>query len=1408
MKKLFAAMGVAVCCISAFSAEFYWTSTDGSGNALFGSPSNWAVGRSADAGNPGNLVPGEADYIYQFHSTNAYARSYVFNLAATEDHPSNTWTIRGFTGFDDSYNPNTIFVIGGNFTVSETFSNTCLKVEVRSGCKFTIGPDAHSRISRGGCVSEYLVKSGGEAEFGGTYHLKNIKIENQAGGTFSIDPVAFNYDYYAREGDGTYPRTLDNSGTFNFPNGFDLSAPNSFFTDYTQDPPVFQIRQNAGTMTFGGDFTCSAAPGKMTFALNGGTLVANDSLSFTGITSLTMPAATTATVQIATGKTVDLSTMTFGDNTMLNVTGAGKLKLGESGPTVLNLTNVTDLVFIGGACKLTTVTGLAGVAVSAPDSALELDLVKSDDATLLQTLKAALDATGSMIGTFEIVNNRIHYSRSGESKVFYWKNHSSTTYCDWDLGSSWVIGTSVSGTNPDGLWPGMNDEIHYLNGYAMRSSYNLNGKHRYVKGFNWGNYTEQWGFRDLWYKNGTLEVTTCYTNLRVRAVIEQNGTLILGPNCGTKMGYSGAQNTYTVKNTGTLVVGGYVCMNMGQITVQPGGTLTFDPKTLELGADMGIGETYASFFDNSGTANFPHGAAFAHGLNHSELRAGIIRFKQQAGTMTFGGAITRAADAYGDYQFQLLGGSAVFNESSDFSFFSSVGMPTADTTATLEVAADKTVDWVNATFAAGTTLAKTGDGTLALGEAAPSTLNVTSGIIRTVRATQFNTLAMGAGTTLELASAGVVLDALPGYADIDFAVDATDLVVGAKLLTSADATLLAAIQANATVPEGYALSITGDALILTISSADHDVFTAAGEKNIADVSGWSRGNVPAAGADVYVAGQDTVAVLGATNMVYNSITVLDGATLKVSGAFTLPPVILSYDSRVLFDSGSEVTLAVGAIAAYAEPATLPVVEVASGAKVLPAANFEFKNVHLKNYGKIQCATPAYFGTAEVGETAYFALTAVNGEFDFLGIGINRWVQPKASGGRVKVVGKVSFKDSTVSTSNQSWFKYQVGNANPTNEIIDFELDNTLFDIRDNGANYFGGAVRVKCFNNGKVEKPSSSTSPGLYGQPNFNDRVQLDFDGAGTRFLYNLNRYFVMFSAGVDGHEQMTFRNGGYIHVMKFGGNGKSVFGFEDGYWDLTEKPGYDPAYWDTVDGGVPESRTQEYLVKPFTGLKSVRIGAGKFLGLRSYSANAGTKQEREWNRVIELANVPVTGTNGTLFLTNATPGYSCMAIMTCTSNTATGDLLAYPSADGCRLLLADGANWAGTLVAGETIGFTNLTSAALPAKISVGNVRFTGKLPIRVWKGATTTNDTVKISGMLTAGAAMKTGFEPMLMSGSGFTLGDEFVLGSCPAAALAEGWEHAFTTSEWRLTAEGGGDTVTLKIVYAPVGSVISIL
>ncbi|MDD2455848.1 MAG: hypothetical protein PHE10_05910, partial [Kiritimatiellae bacterium] len=275
--------------------------------------------------------------------------------------------------------------------MTETFSNTWLKVEVRDGCKFTIGPDAHSRISRGGALSEYLVKSGGEAEFGGTYHLKNIKIENQAGGTFTIDPVAFNYDYYAREGDGTYPRTLDNSGTFNFPNGFDLSAPATFPSDYTQDPPVLQIRQNAGTMTFGGDFTCSAAPGKMTFTLNGGALVANDSLTFAGITSLTMPSATTATLEVAPGKTVDWANATFAAGTTLAKTGDGTLVLGEAAPSTLNVP--AGIIRTARATQFNTLAMSAGTTLEIASAGVVLNALPG-----YVDIDFAVDATALVVG--------------------------------------------------------------------------------------------------------------------------------------------------------------------------------------------------------------------------------------------------------------------------------------------------------------------------------------------------------------------------------------------------------------------------------------------------------------------------------------------------------------------------------------------------------------------------------------------------------------------------------------------------------------------------------------------------------------------------------------------------------------------------------------------------------------------------------------------------------------------------------------------------------------------------------------------------------------------------------------------------------------------------------------------------
>ena len=103
-------------------------------------------------------------------------------------------------------------------------------------------------------------------------------------------------------------------------------------------------------------------------------------------------------------------------------------------------------------------------------------------------------------------------------------------------------------------------------------------------------------------------------------------------------------------------------------------------------------------------------------------------------------------------------------------------------------------------------------------------------------------------------------------------------------------------------------------------------------------------------------------------------------------------------------------------------------------------------------------------------------------------------------------------------------------------------------------------------------------------------------------------------------------------------------------------------------------------------------------------------------------------------------------AIVACGSNTATGEVWACASADGCQLLFADGANWAGTVVGDENVAFTNRTSGAAPASVEFGAIRFAGKMPVRVWRaGANPASDYLRINGALSGTG----GFAPVTMDG-----------------------------------------------------------
>lgn len=81
----------------------------------------------------------------------------------------------------------------------------------------------------------------------------------------------------------------------------------------------------------------------------------------------------------------------------------------------------------------------------------------------------------------------------GESRIFYWKNNSSTAY-SFGSTNSWVIGTSSEGEVPTSA-PGEEDWLHYTTGYSMTQTFDLDGSSYSVKGVSHQDASHQYGYR-------------------------------------------------------------------------------------------------------------------------------------------------------------------------------------------------------------------------------------------------------------------------------------------------------------------------------------------------------------------------------------------------------------------------------------------------------------------------------------------------------------------------------------------------------------------------------------------------------------------------------------------------------------------------------------------------------------------------------------------------------------------------------------------------------------------------------------------------------------------------------------------------------------------------------------------------
>ena len=265
--------------------------------------------------------------------------------------------------------------------------------------------------------------------------------------------------------------------------------------------------------------------------------------------------------------------------------------------------------------------------------------------------------------------------------------------------------------------------------------------------------------------------------------------------------------------------------------ISAGGRLVFDDGTFNVGNNASF--KYQRTIFNNGSLEFPNGWNWVGGAPWSNDPDYTKSFTihQQAGEVRLGGDFKKTAvdsDAYrrGLY-FSFEGGKIVTEEGRSVVFVQNIGaksgveevFPTVAEGASVEVEtlADSSLDMSIFTFGDNAVLTKTGVGTLKLAANVPETTKVEEGVLRMAAAATYDVLEFAEGATVEIATTGLVVGSVRGYADANFTVDVAAvkaLKAGKVLITSADSEFLMAVCEKAVLPKGYSLTVNGDQLLL------------------------------------------------------------------------------------------------------------------------------------------------------------------------------------------------------------------------------------------------------------------------------------------------------------------------------------------------------------------------------------------------------------------------------------------------------------------------------------------------------------------------------------------------------------------------------------------------------------------
>ena len=847
-----------------------------------------------------------------------------------------------------------------------------------------------------------------------------------------------------------------------------------------------------------------------------------------------------------------------------------------------------------------------------------------------------------------------------------------------------------------------------------------------------------------------------------RHVVQNGARLLIPASCCYKTGRSDDEISSLTLNSGSAVlIYGSVESHTHEYRVNAGSTLTFSPVSYELINQSKEGHA-EKFIIGGGTVEFPRGLDVAADST-SATRNNTQSFTHSAGTLTFGGDFVSVLP----WDYTWSGGTLNIVSNATFGANIALTVP-ASANVAVDVAAGKTFTATGFSADSTATITKTGGGILALAPTAASVAVNAGGIgLATASAYDLSNVTFAGGTTLALTALGATVNSYDSSltANATFTADLSGAAAGTVVLNSSDPALLAKAQSElaGSVSEGFGLAISGTALSVEVQSS----YGFGGVGSILDPECWG-GSLPPAGADVAITGAATVATLSSGSFpAWNSIEVKDGAFLRIETDATLLPISLNKSATLVVANNAVATLSsAGDLSGIATAQQIPGLSVTAGATLNVPGGMKFSNVSIVLEGTIAATTEGgiVFGYAAPGETTYIGLVANGGTIDVGPASTSDYdVSPlefccPASDGTVVAIDEMVltgvsilpvYVSSGVTYTFTESYKYgfHLGVNNPTSSLFKVVFDGTQWGVSGKTIIRGGGTFRLA---NGGTYKNYETHS--LWNRTAEISEMGCVVVGTGCEFrlaaMGDYGNKALEINPGYAGHRAVVVDEGGIFETFRSSGNGKGVFSASNGVFQV-----YLP--WTT-------NAAQEVVAynEPFTGLSAVEIADGSTLTFSTRNRvfwNPGQFHNDSGDRVVALADVPITGEDASIVLSNANANVFGVIVRS-GANTATGSAGVVAPASGIgatTLYFANGANWAGTVTAGGFV-VTNLVNAAAPCTNSFGTIDLAENYPLRVWKeaGAIVANDSLNVVGYDGVGRLVPT-------SDAAFARGDRVVVG-----------------------------------------------